>query len=302
MRARMESKPRPGRVPRAGTGRHGTRPRRRIGKGEAGVILGKRVAVVLPAYNASRTLRRTVAEIPADIVDDIILTDDASTDDTVAQARALGIATLLHDRNRGYGGNQKTCYAAALARGADIVVMLHPDYQYSPRLVTAMASMIASELYDVVLGSRIIGGGALKGGMPRYKYAANRALTFVQNLLVGQKLSEYHTGYRAWSRAVLQRLPLQSCSEDFVFDNQMLVQAVHFGFRVGEISCPTRYFAEASSINLRRSIVYGLGVLATALQFRLQRLGLVRAAIFEDAARHRLHGPPHLESGVVMAE
>jgi glycosyltransferase involved in cell wall biosynthesis len=261
------------------------------------VILGKRVVVVLPAYNAGKTLRRTVAEIPRDIVDDIVLTDDASTDDTVAQAQALGLSTLRHNRNRGYGGNQKTCYEAALARGADIVVMLHPDYQYTPKLIAAMASMIASEMYDVVLGSRIIGGGALKGGMPHYKYVANRALTFVQNLLVGQKLSEYHTGYRAWSRAVLERLPLRSCSEDFVFDNQMLAQAIHFGFRIGEISCPTLYFADASSINLRRSVVYGLGVLHTALLFRLQKLGLTRAAIFEDVAGRRLLNIPALAVG-----
>ncbi|MCW3477738.1 glycosyltransferase family 2 protein [Limobrevibacterium gyesilva] len=252
------------------------------------MILGKRVAVVLPAYNASKTLQRTFAEIPQDIVDDIILTDDASTDDTVALARRLGIFTLRHDRNRGYGSNQKTCYTEALARGADIVVMLHPDYQYTPRLVTAMASMIASEQFDVVLGSRILGRGALAGGMPVYKYVANRLLTLIQNLLVGQKLSEYHTGYRAWSRAVLERLPLQACSADFVFDNQMLAQAMYFGFRIGEISCPTKYFPDASSINLRRSIVYGFGVLQTALLFRLQTLGLARATIFEDSAQRRL--------------
>jgi glycosyltransferase involved in cell wall biosynthesis len=242
---------------------------------------GKKVAVVLPAYNAARTLKRTYDEIPHDVVDDVILTDDASTDDTVGIARQLGIVTLRHDRNRGYGANQKSCYAAALARGADIVVMLHPDYQYTPRLVTAMASMIASEQFDVVLGSRILGRGALAGGMPPYKYVANRVLTLVQNLLLGQKLSEYHTGYRAWSRAVLETLPLRACSEDFVFDNQMLSQAVYFGFRVGEISCPTRYFPEASSINFQRSTVYGLGVLRTSLQFRLARMGVAAPAIFD---------------------
>ncbi len=244
------------------------------------MLLGYRIAVVLPAYNAALTLRKTYEEIPHDIVDDVILTDDHSPDDTVAVARELNIHTLRHDRNRGYGGNQKTCYAAALERGADIVVMLHPDYQYTPRLVTAMASMIASDQYDVVLGSRILGRGALAGGMPLYKYFFNRVLTLVENILISQKLSEYHTGYRAWSRQVLERLPLEECSDDFVFDNQMLAQATYAGFRIGEISCPTKYFAEASSINFRRSVVYGLGVLRTAMQFRLHRWGLLRSAIF----------------------
>jgi glycosyltransferase involved in cell wall biosynthesis len=255
------------------------------------MLANKKIAVVLPAYNAARTLERTYQEIPHDIVDDVILTDDASADNTVQIAERLGITTLRHDRTRGYGGNQKTCYATALARGADIVVMLHPDYQYTPRLVTAMASMIASEEFDVVLASRILGRGALAGGMPFYKYVSNRFLTLVQNLLIGQKLSEYHTGYRAWSRAVLERLPLLNCSEDFVFDNQMLVQAVYFGFRIGEISCPTKYFPEASSINFQRSVVYGLGVLRTSLQFRLQRCGLMRSAIFETTNRARLPVP-----------
>jgi glycosyltransferase involved in cell wall biosynthesis len=252
------------------------------------MISGKRVAIVLPAYNAARTLRRTYEEIPHDLVDDVILTDDASSDDTVTLARELGIHTLRHDRNRGYGGNQKTCYAAALARGADIVVMLHPDYQYAPKLVTAMAAMIVSGEYDVVLGSRILGNGALQGGMPRYKYVANRVLTLLQNILIGQKPSEFHTGYRAWSRSVLERLPLLNCSDDFVFDNQMLAQAVFFGFRIGEISCPTRYFPEASSINFRRSVVYGLGVLGTSLSFRLHRLGLRRSALYDDSKDRRL--------------
>ena len=252
------------------------------------MLAGNRIAVVLPAYNAAKTLRRTYDEIPKDVVDDIILTDDASGDDTVTVARGLGIFTLRHDENRGYGANQKTCYAAAMARGADIVVMLHPDYQYSPTLVTAMASMIASGHYDVVLGSRILGGGALKGGMPLYKYVFNRMLTAAQNVLVGQKLSEYHTGYRAWSRKVLERLPLLNCSDDFVFDNQMLTQAIHYGFTVGEVSCPTRYFAEASSINFSRSVTYGLGVLGTAATFRAARLGLVRPALFADSGRERL--------------
>ncbi len=252
------------------------------------MLASKKVCVVLPAYNAARTLARTVAEIPRDIVDDIILTDDASGDETLALARRMGLHAIAHEINRGYGGNQKTCYRAALARGADIVVMLHPDYQYTPKLVTAMASMIASEQFDAVLGSRILGTGALTGGMPRYKYLANRALTLVENILLGQKISEYHTGYRAWSRAVLEKLPLLACSDDFVFDNQMLAQALYFGFRVGEISCPTKYFAEASSIDFRRSVVYGLGVLRTAAQFRLQRAGLARTVLFSDGEKVRL--------------
>jgi glycosyltransferase involved in cell wall biosynthesis len=248
----------------------------------------KRIAVVLPAYNAAKTLRQTYAEIPHDIVDDIILTDDASSDDTVALARALGIHTIRHDRNRGYGGNQKTCYAAALARGADIVVMLHPDYQYTPRLVTAMASMLTSGQFDAVLASRILGRGALRGGMPLYKYVANRILTLAENIMLGIKLSEYHTGYRAWTKAVLERLPLLACSDDFVFDNQMIAQAVQYGFAIGEISCPTKYFPEASSINFRRSTIYGFGVLRTALDFRLHRMGVHTAPIFADAPAARL--------------
>ena len=248
------------------------------------MLLGKRIAVVLPAYNAAATLRRTFTEIPLDIVDDVILTDDASRDETVSVARALGIHTLCHARNRGYGGNQKTCYRVALERGADIVVMLHPDYQYAPQLVTAMASMIVSGEYDAVLASRILGRGALAGGMPLYKYVANRGLTLVQNWLMGQKLSEYHSGYRAWSRAVLETIPLDLCSDDFVFDNQMLAQAMHGGFRIGEISCPTRYFDDASSINFRRSCVYGLGVLRTALAYRLHRVGLRDEVLFRPVA------------------
>jgi glycosyltransferase involved in cell wall biosynthesis len=252
------------------------------------MLHGKKITVVLPAYNASRTLRQTYAEIPLDIVDDVILTDDASSDGTALLAEELGIHTIRHDHNRGYGGNQKTCYAAALARGADVVVMLHPDYQYSPRLVTAMASMLTSDHFDGVFGSRILGRGALQGGMPVYKYVANRALTLIENLLLGVKLSEYHTGYRAWTRKVLERLPLTACSDDFVFDNQMIAQAVKFGFRLGEISCPTRYFPEASSINFRRSIIYGLGVLRTAIDFRLDQLGIYHAPIFEDLTEMRL--------------
>jgi glycosyltransferase involved in cell wall biosynthesis len=254
------------------------------------MLSGKKIAVILPAYNAARTLQRTYDEIPRDIVDDIILTDDASSDNTAELARTLGIHTLVHNRNRGYGGNQKTCYGAALERGADIIVMLHPDYQYAPSLVTAMASMIASNEFDVVLGSRILGRGALVGGMPVYKYIANRALTLLQNLALGQKLSEYHTGYRAWSRAVLESLPIDRCSEDFIFDNQMLVMAIHLNFRVGEISCPTRYLPEASSINVRRSIIYGLGVLLTSAEFRLHRMRLLRSSLFSEADRSVRNG------------
>ena len=249
------------------------------------MIYGLRVAVILPAYNAEKTLQRTVAEIPRDIVDDIILTDDASRDRTAILSTELGIHTLVHDRNRGYGGNQKTCYAAALGRGADIVIMLHPDYQYSPRLIGAMAGMIASGHYDCVLGSRILGGGALKGGMPLWKYIANRALTLIENILIGQKLSEYHTGYRAFSRRLLEALPLAQCSDDFVFDNQMLVQIADRGFTIGEISCPTRYFDEASSINFRRSVVYGFGVLGAALGYRLKRYGFTPAFLAEPRPR-----------------
>ncbi len=252
------------------------------------MLNNKRIAVVLPAYNAALTLERTVDEIPHDIVDDIILTDDASSDNTSEVSRRLGLETIRHDKNRGYGGNQKTCYTAALSRGADIIVMLHPDYQYTPKLVSAMASMIAYDEFDCVLASRILGGGARRGGMPLYKYISNRFLTAAQNLLIGQKMSEYHTGYRAWSRKVLERLPLLACSDDFVFDNQMLVQAVYFGFRVGEISCPTKYFPEASSINFRRSVTYGFGVLRTAMQYRLKRMGLANPAILRDAATERL--------------
>src|SRR3954447_6114377 len=252
------------------------------------MIDGRKVAVVLPAYNAAKTLRQTVMEIPADIVDDIILTDDASTDDTIGVAKSLGLHTILHDRNRGYGANQKSCYSAALARGADIVVMLHPDYQYSPKLVTAMAGMIASGHYDAVFASRILGRGAITGGMPKYKYVFNRLLTLFQNIDMGQKLSEYHTGYRAWHRSVLEKLPLLACSDDFVFDNQMIAQAAWFGFNLGEISCPTKYFPEASSINFRRSCVYGLGVLATSLEYRLCRWGLKRPTLFEPRADARL--------------
>jgi glycosyltransferase involved in cell wall biosynthesis len=252
------------------------------------MLHNQRIIVVLPAYNAAQTLRQTFEEIPHDIVDEVILTDDASRDDTVAIARELGIHVLRHEKNSGYGANQKTCYAAALARGADIVVMLHPDYQYAPRLVTAMASMIASGHYDAVLGSRILGGMAVKSGMPKYKYLSNRVLTLVENIMLGHKLSEYHTGYRAWSRAVLEQLPIHECSNDFVFDNQMLAQAAWFGFRIGEISCPTKYFPEASSINFRRSVIYGLGVLRTSILYRAQKLGAINSRLFAGKPVHRL--------------
>lgn len=245
------------------------------------MIHGKRICVVLPAYNAEKTLRQTVEEIPREYIDDIVLVDDASADNTAAVARSLGIHTVVHAQNLGYGGNQKTCYREALERGADIVIMLHPDYQYSPKLLVAMGSLIAAGQYDAVLGSRILSEGALKGGMPVYKYISNRFLTLVQNLLLAKKLSEYHTGYRAFSREVLEALPLERNSDDFIFDNQMLAQAIYRNFRIGEISCPTKYFPEASSINLRRSIVYGLGVLKVSIQFRLSKLGLVRVKIFD---------------------
>jgi len=244
------------------------------------MIANKKICVVLPAYNAARTLETTFREIAIDVIDDVILVDDASTDDTLVVAKRLGIFAVAHDRNKGYGGNQKTCYRLALDRGADIVIMLHPDYQYSPKLLLPMASMLSSGLFDVVLGSRILGIGALAGGMPLHKYVANRALTFVQNLLLGHKLSEYHTGYRGFTRAVIEALPLKRNSDDFVFDNQMLSQAIYMRFRIGEISCPTRYFPEASSINFRRSVIYGFGVLRTSISFRLARLGFDRGTIF----------------------
>jgi glycosyltransferase involved in cell wall biosynthesis len=248
------------------------------------MINQKRVAVVLPAYNAEKTLEATVRELP-EMVDVCLLVDDHSSDRTVEIAERLGLPYFVHDQNYGYGRNQQTCYREALAAGADVVIMLHPDYQYTPLLVTAMASMVAYGVYDVVLGSRIIGGQALRGGMPFYKYVFNRLLTAFENLFLRIKLSEYHTGYRAFSREVLMRLPLLENSDDFVFDNQMLAQCVHFGFRIGEVSCPTKYFDEASSINFRRSVTYGLGVLLTSLQFALQRIGVGRFRIFSEKGR-----------------
>jgi glycosyltransferase involved in cell wall biosynthesis len=248
------------------------------------MISGKRVAVVLPAYNAVRTLEKTVRELPGEI-DVKILVDDGSTDDTVILAKALGLRVFSHGRNYGYGRNQQTCYREALIAGADIIVMVHPDYQYTPLLVTAMAGMVASGVYDVVLGSRIIGGGALKGGMPRYKYVANRLLTAFQNVFTGAKLSEYHTGFRAFTSHVLRALPLLENSDDFVFDNEVLAQCIFFGFRIGEISCPTRYFKEASSVSFARSVHYGFGVLGTTFKLVAQRAGIAHFRIFSAGGR-----------------
>jgi glycosyltransferase involved in cell wall biosynthesis len=249
------------------------------------VFHGKKIVVVMPAYNAARTLERTVQEIPMDLVDEVIVTDDASHDSTVAEAKRLGLRTLIHPQNLGYGANQKTCYQEALRLGADIVVMLHPDYQYTPKLIPSMIGLLTDGPYDVVLGSRIIGGGALRGGMPRYKYVANRFLTATQNLLSGAKLSEYHTGYRAFTRQVLEKLPLLENSNDFVFDNQMLAQILYQGFEIGEISCPTAYFEDASSINFSRSVKYGVGVLGVSALLFLQRLGLHESPIFDPSGR-----------------
>jgi glycosyltransferase involved in cell wall biosynthesis len=248
------------------------------------MINGKRIAVVMPAYNAERTLERTVQEL-SDVVDIKILVDDSSKDQTAALSRKLGVQTFVHDANYGYGRNQQTCYREALAAGADIVVMVHPDYQYTPLLVPAMAGMVASGVYDMVLASRILGTGALRGGMPLYKYIANRGLTAFQNIMLGVKLSEYHTGFRAFSRQLLETLPLLENSDDFVFDNQMIAQAVMFGFNIGEISCPTKYFEEASSINFKRSVQYGLGVLGTTFRFVAHKWGIRRTPGFGPSGR-----------------
>ena len=249
------------------------------------MIKDKRVIVVMPAYNAESTLRKTYAEVPRPLVDEVILVDDRSQDRTVEVARELNLAVIVHEKNLGYGGNQKTCYSEALKRGADIVIMLHPDYQYTPKLITAMASLIAEDMFDCVLGSRILGVGALRGGMPIYKYISNRFLTFVQNLIVHHKLSEYHTGYRAFSREVLETLPLDRNENGFVFDNQMLAQIIYAGYRVGEITCPTRYEPDSSSISLSNSITYGLGVLQTSVEFRLAKMGLRHSPIFSSLPR-----------------
>jgi glycosyltransferase involved in cell wall biosynthesis len=242
------------------------------------MLNGQKIVVVMPAYNAAHTLRQTYDEVMAhDIVDLVIVVDDASQDETAAVARALDrVQVEVHPANRGYGANQKTCYRLALAAGADIIIMIHPDYQYTPQLIPAMAALVASGLYPCVLASRILGGGALSGGMPWWKYLANRFLTLVENLLIGAKLSEYHTGYRAFSRQLLERLPLEANSDDFVFDNQILTQVIALGYAIGEVTCPARYLPEASSINFRRSVRYGLGCLATAFRFRLARWGLIR--------------------------
>src|ERR1700736_1023536 len=255
------------------------------------MINGKRIAVVLPAYNAERTLAATVAELPG-LVDIRILVDDHSSDRTVEIAERLKLQFFVHDQNYGYGRNQQTCYREALAAGADVIIMVHPDYQYTPLLVTAMASMVAYEVYDVVLGSRILGGRALRGGMPFYKYVGNRFLTAFENLFLGTKLSEYHTGYRAFSRALLHQLPLLESSDDFVFDNQVLAQCAHFGFRIGEVSCPTKYFLEASSINFRRSVTYGLAVMRTTLQSALEKAGVAHFRIFSAKGRKLDPGYP----------
>ncbi len=255
------------------------------------MIHGKRIVVVLPAYNAAKTLTQTYEELPHEIVDHVILVDDASQDETTSLARRLGITTYAHPQNLGYGGNQKTCYREALRAGADVVIMVHPDYQYTPALVTAMASMVAKGIYDTVLGSRMLGTSALKGGMPRYKYVANRILTLIENVALQRKLSEYHTGYRAFSKNVLETLPLEENSNDFVFDNEMLAQIVAFDFKIGEVSCPTRYFGEASSISFPRAVRYGLGVLLVCAKYRLHRWGLRRFRIFEPEGRRLAPAP-----------
>jgi glycosyltransferase involved in cell wall biosynthesis len=244
------------------------------------MLNGKRICVVMPAYNAEKTLKKTYDEIPKDIVDNVILTDDASTDETVKVSRELDIKTFVHTENKGYGGNQKTCYQAALESGADIVIMLHPDYQYTPKLILPMASMMTEGLFDAVIGSRILGNKAIMGGMPLYKYVSNRILTLSENLLIQQKLSEYHTGYRAFSRKVLETIPLMENSDDFVFDNQMLCQTLYFGFDVGEVSCPALYFDEASSISFSRSVTYGMGVIQTAIKYAMARRGMGHFRIF----------------------
>jgi len=246
------------------------------------MLLGNKIIVVLPAYNAARTLERTYRELPFDVVDEVVLVDDRSADETLALARELGIHHVIeHDANRGYGGNQKTCYETALSLGADIVVLLHPDYQYTPKLIRAMVGALVEGVYDVALGSRILGGGALEGGMPLYKYVANRFLTAFENVVTGQKLSEYHTGLRAYRRGVLEAIPYQRNSDDFIFDNQVLIQAHALGFRIGELTCPARYFAEASTIGFRRSLRYGLLCCVTAVQYRLDRLGVARSPLFQ---------------------
>ena len=245
------------------------------------MLLDKKIVVVLPAFNAEQTLESTFAEIPHDIVDEVVLVDDDSKDATVEVARRMGIKHIFkHENNLGYGGNQKACYVNALSLGADIVVMLHPDYQYTPKLIRAMTAVLAEGVYDIVLGSRILGTGALQGGMPLYKYVSNRALTAFENILIGQKLSEYHTGFRAYTRKVLETIPFEKNSNDFVFDNQFLVQAHFWGFRIAELTCPTKYFEAASSINFQRSLRYGLLCCSTAVKYRLERWGIASFDLF----------------------
>lgn len=245
------------------------------------MLNGKKIIVVLPAYNAARTLEKTYAEIPMEIVDEVILVDDASRDETSDLAKSIGIQHVIrHEQNKGYGGNQKTCYNKAIELNGDIIIMLHPDYQYTPKLILAMSSIIANGVYPVVFGSRILGKGALKGGMPMYKYIFNRMLTFFQNILMGQKLSEYHTGYRAFDANVLKTVNFDKCSDDFVFDNEITAQICLKGFEIAEVTCPTKYFPEASSINFKRSSIYGLGVLRTSIMFRLQKMGVVNFKLF----------------------
>lgn len=246
------------------------------------MIGGKKLAVVLPAYNAAKTLEMTYAEIPFDIVDEVVLVDDASRDNTIETAKKLGIEHIVkHESNRGYGGNQKSCYAKALSLDADIIVMLHPDYQYTPKLIRAMASIIANGVYPVVYASRILGKGALKGGMPIYKYIANRLLTLGQNILMGQKLSEYHTGYRAFSKDIFDVIDIEANSDDFVFDNEMSAQICYAGYEIGEVTCPTKYFEDASSINFKRSAIYGLGVIRVSIAYRLNKWGILSSKIFQ---------------------
>ena len=246
------------------------------------MLEGKKIIVVMPAYNAEKTLKDTYNEIPKGIVDEILVVDDHSKDKTVEVSKQLGLEVLVHKKNKGYGANQKTCYAQALKKGADIIIMLHPDYQYPPKLITAMAGLICSGMFDVVLGSRILGGMALKGGMPFYKYIANRLLTFIENIFLGQKLSEYHTGYRAYSKELLLNIPILENSDDFIFDNQIVAQIVFFSYRIGEITAPSKYTKESSSISFKRSVVYGFGVFVTAIKFFLQKIGIAKFSIFNQ--------------------
>lgn len=249
------------------------------------MLNGKKIVVIMPAYNAEKTLEQTYNDIYHDIVDEIILTDDNSHDNTKDLSKELNITTILHEKNQGYGANQKSCYIAALKAGADIVIMLHPDYQYTPKLIPAMASMMAFEQYDAVIASRMLTGSALKGGMPIYKWIANKFLTMFQNLFMGQGLSEYHTGFRGFTKEVLEKLPLEDCDDDFIFDNEMLSLIFYYGYKIGEISCPTKYFPEASSINFIRSCKYGFGVINVSFKYLIARLGIYKSKIFSHRAK-----------------